>query len=75
MDVDPYGKAEKVEDVFSKIKMAREHYEKVCLRADFVNQFITCRSPWRVVGESILAFWGLGSFGGNFGQLSLWRTS
>jgi 2,4'-dihydroxyacetophenone dioxygenase len=38
--VDPYGKAEKVEDVFSKIKMAREHYEKVGLGADFVNQFI-----------------------------------
>ena len=34
------GKAEKVEDVFSKIKMAREHYEKVGLGADFVNQFI-----------------------------------
>jgi len=38
--VDPYGKAEKVEDVFSKIKMAREHYEKVGLGADFVDQFI-----------------------------------
>jgi 2,4'-dihydroxyacetophenone dioxygenase len=38
--VDPYGKAEKVEDVFSKIKMAREHYEKVGFGADFVDQFI-----------------------------------
>ena len=38
--VDPYGKAERVEDVFSKIKMAREHYEKVGLGADFVDQFI-----------------------------------
>ena len=38
--VDPYGKAEKVEDVFSKIKMAREHYEKVGLGADFANEFI-----------------------------------
>ena len=38
--VDPYGKAERVEDVFSKIKMAREHYERVGLGADFVNQFI-----------------------------------
>ena len=35
--VDPYGKAEKVEDAFSKIKMAREHYEKVGLGADFAN--------------------------------------
>jgi len=38
--VDPEGKAEKVEDVFSKIKLAREHYEKVGLGADFVDQFI-----------------------------------
>ena len=38
--MDPYGKAEKVEDVFSKIKLAREHYEKVGLGADFVDQFI-----------------------------------
>lgn len=29
--VDPYGKVEKIEDVFSKIKLAREHYEKVGL--------------------------------------------
>ena len=35
--VDLYGKAEKVEDVFSKIKMAREHYDKVGLGADFVS--------------------------------------
>jgi 2,4'-dihydroxyacetophenone dioxygenase len=38
--VNPYGKAEKIEDVFSKIKMAKEHYEKVGLGADFVDQFI-----------------------------------
>lgn len=38
--VDPYGKAERVADVFSKIKMAREHYEKVGLGADFVDHFI-----------------------------------
>jgi 2,4'-dihydroxyacetophenone dioxygenase len=38
--VDPYGKAEKVEDVFSKIKLAREHYEKVGYGAEFVDQFI-----------------------------------
>jgi hypothetical protein len=33
--VDPYGKAEKIEDVFSKIKLAREHYEKVGLGGRF----------------------------------------
>ena len=38
--VDEYGKAEKVEDVFSKIKMARDHYEKIGLGKDFVDQFI-----------------------------------
>ncbi len=37
--VDPYGKAER-EDVFSKLKMAREHYEKCGLGASFVDQFI-----------------------------------
>ena len=30
-------KAEKVEDVFNKIKLARDHYEKVGLVKDFVN--------------------------------------
>jgi 2,4'-dihydroxyacetophenone dioxygenase len=30
----------KVEDVFSKIKMARKHYEKVGLGVDPANQFI-----------------------------------
>lgn len=38
--VDPYGKAEKVEDVFTKLKMAREHYEKVGLGAGYVDQFV-----------------------------------
>lgn len=38
--VDPHGNPEKVEDVFSKIKMAWEHHEKVGLRKDFVNKFI-----------------------------------
>ena len=38
--VDPQGKAEKIEDVFTKLQMAREHYEKVGLGADFVDQFI-----------------------------------
>ena len=27
--VDPYGKAEKIEDCFTKLQMARDHYEKV----------------------------------------------
>ena len=38
--VDPWGKAEKVEDVFSKIRAAREHYEKVGLGSGYVDQFI-----------------------------------
>ena len=38
--VDPQGKAEKIEDVFTKLQMARDHYEKVGLGADYVNQFI-----------------------------------
>jgi 2,4'-dihydroxyacetophenone dioxygenase len=38
--VDPYGKPEKIEDVFSKLKLAREHYEKIGLGAGFVDQFI-----------------------------------
>lgn len=33
--VDPDGKAEKIEDVFSKL--ARDHYEEVGLGKDFVN--------------------------------------
>ena len=40
--VDPDGKAEKVEDVFSEIKLARDHYEKVGLGKDFVS---TCCLP------------------------------
>ena len=38
--VDPHGKTEKIEDVFTKLQMARDHYEKVGLGGDFVNQFI-----------------------------------
>jgi hypothetical protein len=56
--VDPHGKAEKIEDVFTKLEvsvdvlmretrtmlmlfqMARTHFEKVGLGADYVNQFI-----------------------------------
>ncbi|KAF2478942.1 RmlC-like cupin domain-containing protein [Neohortaea acidophila] len=38
--VDPHGKAERIEDVFTKLQMARDHYEKVGLGADYVNQFI-----------------------------------
>ena len=40
--VDPDGKAEKVEDVFSEIKLTRDHYEKVGLGKDFVS---TCCLP------------------------------
>ena len=39
--MDPYGKAEKVEDVLSEIKIARERYQNVGLGADFADQFIT----------------------------------
>lgn len=38
--VDPQGKAEKIEDVFTKLQMARDHFEKVGLGADYVDQFI-----------------------------------
>lgn len=38
--VDSQGRPEGVEDVFSKLKLAREHYEKVGLGADYANQFI-----------------------------------
>ncbi|RMZ75569.1 hypothetical protein DV737_g5241, partial [Chaetothyriales sp. CBS 132003] len=38
--VDPQGKPEAIEDVFSKIDLARAHYEEVGLGADFVDQFI-----------------------------------
>lgn len=38
--VDPWGKPEAVEDVFSKIDLARKHFEEVGLGADFVNHFI-----------------------------------
>ncbi|GAA5852075.1 hypothetical protein JCM8547_000150 [Rhodosporidiobolus lusitaniae] len=38
--VDPHGKALAIEDVFSKIELARKHYEEVGLGADYVKQFI-----------------------------------
>lgn len=38
--VDPQGNTLGVEDVFSKIALAKAHYEKVGLGADFVDQFI-----------------------------------
>ncbi|KAJ9142954.1 ChrR Cupin-like domain family protein [Pleurostoma richardsiae] len=38
--VDPDGKALGIEDVFSKLQSAREHYERVGLGADYANQFI-----------------------------------
>jgi 2,4'-dihydroxyacetophenone dioxygenase len=34
------GKPEAVEDVFSKIDLARAHFEKIGLGADFVKKFI-----------------------------------
>ncbi len=38
--VDPWGKAEGFEDVFTKIELCRKHYEAVGLGADYVEQFI-----------------------------------
>jgi 2,4'-dihydroxyacetophenone dioxygenase len=38
--VDPDGNPTGVEDVFTKIAHARQHYEAVGLGADYVNQFI-----------------------------------
>ena len=38
--VDPWGKVQGYEDVFTKIEMCKKHFEKVGLGADFVNQFI-----------------------------------
>jgi 2,4'-dihydroxyacetophenone dioxygenase len=38
--VDPEGKSLGIEDVFSKIGLARAHYEKVGLGGDFVTRFI-----------------------------------
>jgi quercetin dioxygenase-like cupin family protein len=38
--VDPYGKGEGYEDVFTKIDMCRKHFEKVGLGSDFIKQFI-----------------------------------
>jgi 2,4'-dihydroxyacetophenone dioxygenase len=38
--VDPDGNPTGVEDVFSKLELARKHYEAVGLGADFADQFI-----------------------------------
>ncbi|KAK7892371.1 hypothetical protein LTR67_007467 [Exophiala xenobiotica] len=38
--VDPEGNPVGVEDVFSKLQLAREHFEKVGVGADYVKQFI-----------------------------------
>ncbi|WP_175760050.1 2,4'-dihydroxyacetophenone dioxygenase family protein [Burkholderia anthina] len=38
--VDPYGTTLAVEDVFTKIEQARNHFEKIGLGADYVNKFI-----------------------------------
>ena len=38
--VDPYGKVQGYEDVFTKIDMCRKHYAEVGLGEDYVDQFI-----------------------------------
>ena len=38
--VDPWGKHQGYEDVFSKIEMCRAHYDEVGLGAGYVDQFI-----------------------------------
>lgn len=38
--VDPWGKGNGYEDVFTKIEMCKKHFEDVGLGADYVNQFI-----------------------------------
>ncbi|TVY32805.1 hypothetical protein LOCC1_G008941 [Lachnellula occidentalis] len=38
--VDPDGKALGVEDVFSKLELARAHYEKVGLGKEYADQFV-----------------------------------
>jgi len=38
--VDPYGKQLGYEDVFTKIDLCKEHFEKVGLGADYVKRFI-----------------------------------
>ena len=38
--VDPWGKVQGYEDVFSKIDLCKKHFVAVGLGEDFVNQFI-----------------------------------
>lgn len=38
--VDPYGKQLGYEDVFTKIDLCKEHFEKIGLGADYVKRFI-----------------------------------
>ena len=38
--VDPWGKVQGYEDVFSKIDLCKKHFAAVGLGEDFVNQFI-----------------------------------
>lgn len=38
--VDPWGKVEAYEDVFTKIAMCRAHYEAAGLGADYVDRFV-----------------------------------
>jgi 2,4'-dihydroxyacetophenone dioxygenase len=40
VDVDPAGNPAGVEDVFSKLKSAKEHYEKVGLGKEFAERLI-----------------------------------
>ena len=37
---DEEGKVVNAEDVFDKLRMAKEHYEKVGLGEDYVKQFV-----------------------------------
>ena len=38
--VDPWGKVQGYEDVFTKIDLCRAHFENVGLGSNFVDQFI-----------------------------------
>jgi hypothetical protein len=40
VDVDPQGKAERIEDYFTKLETARKYYQEVGLGAGYVDQFI-----------------------------------
>jgi hypothetical protein len=38
--VDPFGTALSYEDVFTKLELAKAHYERLGLGADYVKKFI-----------------------------------